>query len=85
MYMYLDPMSQYAPSYFIYYQEYTNGTVSSKITLAILFQILQDKQIKSNALIEMYGKLRIQSLITPQWIVLYLMHKNYWIEKLASS
>ena len=31
------------------------GTVSSKITLVILFQNFQDKQKKSNACIEMYG------------------------------
>ena len=34
---------------------YIYGTVSSKTTLVILFQIFQDKQKKSNASIEMYG------------------------------
>ena len=31
------------------------GTVSSKITLVILFQIFQDTRKKSNTRIEMYG------------------------------
>ena len=42
-------------AYSWYFTVYVYGTVSSKITLVIHFQIFQDKQKKTNAHIEMYG------------------------------
>ena len=58
------------------------GTVSSNITLVVLFQILQDKQKKSNACIEM---LKNQSLIAPRWIIQFWMLNDHLIEERRSS
>ena len=46
-------MGRYTTSAFFNKPKY--GTVSSKITLVILFKNFQDKQKKSNACIEIYG------------------------------